>query len=122
MCRFQYTVQRSGSPDTGLREEILLPWYTELANQYLATPYGSEWKGNFSLLHMYEKLAYDNLEDRFNVRAPAEPWVSLLHIFTQGLEVEPHVLVHAAATSYHSAGCTYQCRGAWCCHPASRHM
>ena len=36
----------------------MLPWYTDFANQYLAQPYGSEWKGNFTLLHTYEKAAY----------------------------------------------------------------
>jgi hypothetical protein len=39
------------------RQEIMLPWYTDFANQYLAQPYGSEWKGNFTLLHTYEKAA-----------------------------------------------------------------
>ncbi len=39
-------------------QEIMLPWYTDFANQYLAQPYGSEWKGNFTLLHTYEKAAY----------------------------------------------------------------
>ncbi len=41
----QYTNQRRAKPDYGLREEILLPWYTEFANQYLALPYGATWAG-----------------------------------------------------------------------------
>ena len=36
----------------------------------MALPYGGEWRGNFTLLHMYEQLAYDNFEDRFNLRGP----------------------------------------------------
>lgn len=36
----------------------MLPWYTEFGRQYLAQPYGAEWKGNFTLLHAYEKAAY----------------------------------------------------------------
>ena len=40
----------------------------------MALPYGGEWRGNFTLLHMYEQLAYDNFEDRFNLRGPVEPW------------------------------------------------
>ena len=50
-----YTKQRHAKSYTGHREDVLLPWYAELARQYTATPYG-EWKGNRTLLLLYEDM------------------------------------------------------------------
>ena len=61
----QYTRQRIATPDHGLRESILLPWYTALADQYTTTAFGS-WKGNASLLHLYETTAFAAGENRFS--------------------------------------------------------
>jgi hypothetical protein len=58
ICLLQFTRQRSSKPDWGLREAILLPWYTELAAQYLARPYGAPWTGNSTLLASYEQRAW----------------------------------------------------------------
>jgi hypothetical protein len=38
----QYTRQRISKPDYGLREAIMLPWYKDLADLYLASPYGMQ--------------------------------------------------------------------------------
>lgn len=54
---WQFTKQRTSRPDFGLREDILMPWYTELMHQYTATPYG-EWSGNKTLLDLYEHYAW----------------------------------------------------------------
>ena len=62
----QFTKQRAAKPDFGLREAILLPWYGELARQYIARPYGTPWQGNASLLAAYELAAFDAGETRFN--------------------------------------------------------
>lgn len=51
----QYTKQRHSPADWGLREDVLLPWYYELARQYTAAPYGG-WQGNQSLLALYESM------------------------------------------------------------------
>lgn len=40
-CVPQYTRQRISKPDYGLREAIMLPWYKDLADQYMASPYGT---------------------------------------------------------------------------------
>jgi hypothetical protein len=71
--RPQYTAQRVAKPDYGLREEILLPWYTELARQYLSRPYGAQWTGNRTLLDWYERAAYDAGENRYGMR-PRVRW------------------------------------------------
>jgi hypothetical protein len=60
-------------PDFGLRDDVLLPWYRELAAQYTARPYGAPWLGNRSLLHAYEAMAYAAGEDRFGVN-PVVRW------------------------------------------------
>jgi hypothetical protein len=52
-------------PDYGLREEILLPWYWELSNQYMQHPYNA-WPGNRTLLRYYERLAFDAGERRYS--------------------------------------------------------
>ena len=62
----QFTKQRNSKPDFGLREDILLPWYTELARQYTATPYGTPWAGNTTLLTEYESIAWHAGEDRYS--------------------------------------------------------
>lgn len=53
----QFLLQRYSSPDFGLREDVLLPWYTELARQYTSssTPFGG-WSGNRTLFAYYESL------------------------------------------------------------------
>jgi hypothetical protein len=51
----QYILQRDSSPDFGLREDVYLPFYEELARQYCATGYG-EWRGNRTLLLWYEEM------------------------------------------------------------------
>ena len=61
----QYTKQRVSRPDYGLREDVLLPWYTELARQYTAQPYGAPWHGNRTLIRLYETLAWTAGEDRW---------------------------------------------------------
>ena len=43
-------------PDYGVKEDILLPWYTELMKQYTAGKYG-QWAGNDALAEAYEDLA-----------------------------------------------------------------
>ncbi len=75
VCVLQFTPQRQSTPDFGLRESILLPWYEELAKQYLARPFGIPWAGNASLLALYEQLAYDAGENRFGM-LPVVRWGS----------------------------------------------
>ncbi|MDR3414459.1 MAG: hypothetical protein P4L87_26435, partial [Formivibrio sp.] len=60
----QFTLQRQSSPDFGLREDILLPWYHAFADQYVRKPWGG-WQGNATLLPLYESMAWKNGEDRF---------------------------------------------------------
>ncbi len=62
----QYITQRDSAPDFGLIESVLLPWYTELAAQYTAAPYGG-WAGNRSLLTQYEDMQAAAGEKRFSV-------------------------------------------------------
>lgn len=52
----QYTKQRVSKPDYGLREDVLLPWYSALADQYVRSPLDS-WKGNATLIALYDQLA-----------------------------------------------------------------
>jgi hypothetical protein len=66
----QYTKQRVSRPDYGLREDVLLPWYRELARQYTAQPYGAHWAGNRTLIELYESLAWTAGEDRWGVVQP----------------------------------------------------
>jgi hypothetical protein len=60
----QFTKQRMGNVDYGLKEPILLPWYYILMQQYTAQPYGA-WAGNTTLHHLYEQMAFDAGERRF---------------------------------------------------------
>ena len=69
----QYTRQRIARPDWGLREAILLPWYKELADQYLASPYDS-WSGNYSLFTSYEQRAETAGEIRFSRNFDDRKW------------------------------------------------
>ena len=55
----------SSKPDFGLREEILLPWYHLLTNQYMAQPYG-RWEGNTTLMKEYHRRAYLHGENQFS--------------------------------------------------------
>jgi len=61
----QFYGQRLLGPDFGLRDEILLPWYYEFALQYAAQPFG-EWKGNLSLINLYDQMAANWTEVRFS--------------------------------------------------------
>ena len=70
----QYTRQRIARPDWGLREAILLPWYKELADQYLASPYDS-WSGNYSLFTSYEQRAEAAGEVRFSRNVDGSKWL-----------------------------------------------
>ena len=51
----QYRSQRE-KPAFGFTEDIMLPWYAELAKQYTAGAWNS-WRGNVSLLELYEAMA-----------------------------------------------------------------
>lgn len=66
----QYTLQRQSKPDFGLCEEVLLPFYTELASQYCAVGFGA-WAGNASLLTLYEQLAEAARERKHAIEYPA---------------------------------------------------
>ena len=61
----QYTKQRQSKPSYGLRDAVLIHWYTELARQYTSTRYNT-WQGNATLLHQYEALAFDAGETRYS--------------------------------------------------------
>jgi hypothetical protein len=63
----QYTRQRISQPDFGLREDILLPWYHTLMQQYVARPFGS-WSGNATLFVEYEASAKAHGERRDSTR------------------------------------------------------
>ena len=61
----QYTRQRQSSPDYGLKEEILLPWYQILQSQYTAKPWNGWGEGNATLNAQYEQMAIDYGQKRF---------------------------------------------------------
>lgn len=51
----QFILQRASRPDFGLREDVILPWYEELAKQYCARPFGG-WQGNRTLLLLHDDM------------------------------------------------------------------
>ena len=51
----QYAHQRVERNGFTIAEEVILPWYLELARAYTATPYGA-WKGDRQLLVKYNAL------------------------------------------------------------------
>jgi hypothetical protein len=61
----QYNKQRQSGPDYGLREDVLLPWFNELADAYTAVPYGG-WQGNRTLLLRFEEMMEGVGEKRFS--------------------------------------------------------
>ena len=64
MFVLQYTLQRMSTPDFGLVEKVLLPWYNEFTRQYVNQAWGG-WRGNASLFAQYQRIAWANGEDLF---------------------------------------------------------
>ena len=55
---------------------MLLPWHREFARQYLASPWDG-WKGNRTLLDVYERMAHEAGEVRITgAEAPNSPRVN----------------------------------------------
>ncbi len=60
----QYTRQRTSKPDYGLIEDVLLPWYYTLMQQYANRPFGG-WSGNETMNSLYEQMMLEYGQERY---------------------------------------------------------